>query len=206
MSSTTKFAGEDLLSLDEALSDLPPIQEDFEEQVQHAQEQLLKLRHEQEQVEKQKAELETLSKQQERFVEGRTELTERLNQSICVLEREAFEAEKRVEQFLHNKDAFVRHLEIIESFKPEEWPREDLRAELSKALSAIEEAECDYRSAMGRMSGFFGREGDDGATASIGGGIAMRGFSSWFFAGLAFTTPLMLFGLVALFMRILLAP
>ncbi len=208
MSSITEFTAEDTLSFeDDSLMEIPPINEDFEEKVQEAQEQLLKLRHEQEQLEKQKTELENLSRQQEKFVSGRTVLVEQLNRSISTLEREAFEAEKRVELFLHAKDSFGRHLELIESFNPEQWSREELRTELCRALSAIDDAETEYDTTMSRLSGFIqtkqgaslASELSSSGSASLTGPVGLpRDFTSSFLSGLAFTLPFMIFSLIAL--------
>lgn len=204
MSVTTEFAREDTLAFDDdSYMEIPAMNEDFEEKVQAAQEQLLKLRHEQEQLEKQKTELENLSRQQEKFVSGRTKLVEQLNRSVSAFEREAFEAEKRVELFLHAKDSFARHLEVIESFKPEQWSRKELRSELCRALSAIDEAETEYETSMSRLSGFVQtKQGAALASASAANHTGLAGlprdFTSSFLSGLAFTLPIMIFSLLAL--------
>ena len=205
MNSTTEFATDETLGFDDdSLMEIPPINEDFEEKVQEAQEQLLKLRHEQEVLEKQKTELENLSRQQEKFISGRTVLVEQLNRSISAFEREAFEAEKRVDLFLHAKDSFTRHLEVIESFKPEQWSREELRSELGRALSAIEDAETEYENSTSRLSGFTQTK-KGAALASSSSTTAHRAlaglpqdFVSSFLSGLAFTLPVMIFSLIAL--------
>ncbi|PYK36613.1 MAG: hypothetical protein DME60_14455, partial [Verrucomicrobia bacterium] len=72
--------------------------EHLESQVQKAQEQLLQLKRQQEQIEKQKRELEELSRRQEELERGRVEMTDKLTRSLVVLEREAYNAQKRLEQ------------------------------------------------------------------------------------------------------------
>lgn len=208
MSTTTQMPAEDLLPFHEdSIMEIPPINEDFNEKVHEAQEQLLRLRHEQDLIEKQKRELEELSRQQEKFVNGRTQLVDQFTRSIATLEREAFEAEKRVELYLHTKDSFTRHLDIIESFAPERWSREALRGELSRALSAIEEAETDYNSAKCRTAGLLESGYNGGATsgAAASGFAAPRSFKSWFLYGLAFTLPFMIFSVIALLLYLLLS-
>lgn len=207
MSATTELSSEDLLPFeDDSLMEIAPINENFDEKVHEAQEQLLRLRHEQELIEKQKAELEHLSRQQERFITGRTVLAEQMNRSIATLEREAFEAEKRVELYLHTKDSFVRHMEIIESFNPERWSRTELRSELSRALSAIDEAEMDFNTARSRMAGLLQSNSVGNQTVTGAGGLISRnsGFRSSFLNGLAFTLPAMIFSLMALLLYLLL--
>ena len=72
--------------------------EHLDSQVQKAQEQLLQLKRQQEQIEKQKRELEELSRRQEELERGRAEMTDRLTRSLVVLEREAYEAQTKMEQ------------------------------------------------------------------------------------------------------------
>ena len=200
---TREYIGEDLLPIeDEEAMDIAPINEDFEERVKEAQEQLLKLRHQQDLLERQKSELELLSQQQEKFVDGRATLSEKLHRGICKLEREAFEAEKRVEQFLHIKDVFARHLEIVESLNPESWSRTELRSELGRALVALAEAESDYQNSMSRAAGLLDRKFESAPGGPMPLADAMgngkNDFASWFLKGLAFTLPLVIFSFLGL--------
>ena len=72
--------------------------EALDTQVQRAQEQLLTLKRQQDQIEKQKCELEELSRRQDQLHQGKAEAIEKLTRAMVVLERETFDAEKRVEQ------------------------------------------------------------------------------------------------------------
>ena len=142
---------------DDELVILSPLSDEFDEKVQEAQEQLLHLRHQQELLEKQKAELEELKRKREKFVRGRAEATERLTKATSMLEREIFESQKRLEQFGATRDAFERHLEILDSIDPEDWSRDEMRNELSRALGAIDDAREEYTSEMARVSTMIGK-------------------------------------------------
>src|ERR1700745_4445534 len=72
--------------------------EHLDSQMQKAQEQLLQLKRQQEQIEKQKRELEELSRRQEELESGRTEMMDKLTRSLVVLEREAYNAQKRLQK------------------------------------------------------------------------------------------------------------
>src|ERR1700746_2721953 len=85
--------GEQMLELSEDEANSP---EHLDSQVQKAQEQLLQLKRQQEQIEKQKRELEELSRKQEELERGRTDMTDKLTRSLVVLEREAYNAQKRL--------------------------------------------------------------------------------------------------------------
>ena len=81
------------------LSEEEPLSpEHLDSQVQKAQDQLLQLKRQQDQIEKQKRELEELSRKQEELERGRAEMSDKLTRSLVVLEREAYDAQKRLEQ------------------------------------------------------------------------------------------------------------
>ena len=87
---------EPFLDLPEGQSSSPEM---LDSQVQRAQEQLLQLKRQQEQIEKQKRELEELSRKQEELEKGRSEMIDKLSRSLVIIERETYEAERRVGQF-----------------------------------------------------------------------------------------------------------
>src|SRR6202047_4463648 len=132
----------------EPFLDLPEEQaaspEMLDSQVQRAQEQLLQLKRQQELIEKQKRELEELSRKQEELEKGRSEMIEKLSRSLVVIERETYEAEKRVEQLKATANAFTQHLHSLERINPKSWNNGDLHRELSKALSAVDDARAEY--------------------------------------------------------------
>src|SRR5437867_4612610 len=96
----------------ELRGDETPTGEHLESQVQKAQEQLLQLKREQEQIEKQKRELEELSRRQEELDRGRAEMTDKLTSSLVVLERESYNAQKRVEKIRATRAMFGQMLEL----------------------------------------------------------------------------------------------
>src|SRR4026207_1612284 len=109
------------LSEDEAISP-----EHLDSQVQKAQEQLVQLKRQQEQIEKQKRELEELSRRQEELERGRAEMTDKLTRSLLGLEREAYNAQQRLEQIRSTRESFGQHLELIEAIDPRSWNSADL--------------------------------------------------------------------------------
>ncbi|HUF80019.1 MAG TPA: hypothetical protein VMN03_02705 [Burkholderiales bacterium] len=194
--------------------------DDFDEQVQFAQEQLLHLRHQQQLLEKQKSEIEELKVRRREFLDGRSQLVDRLSRAVVSLERETFEAQKRAGQFLQTKDAFERHLESLEQINPDDWSRAELRAELARALGLVDDARAEYQKAMARMHAIL--EEDAGVPApQVAAAVTLdadvgrptrpthgsdpREFGYWFRAGFAFTLPLVVFGLFALIVHLLFA-
>jgi DNA repair exonuclease SbcCD ATPase subunit len=195
---------EQMLELSE--DDLSP--EHLDSQVQKAQEQLLQLKRQQEQIEKQKRELEELSRRQDELEHGRAEMADKLTRSLVVLEREAYNAQSRLEQIRAAREGFGQHLELIEAIDPKSWNPSDLHKELSRALSTVDEARSVYNEQRSRLQAAGGNEGEaslpDVGTDSYQSNDG-RSFSQWFQIGVALTLPLIIFGAIALALFIWLA-
>jgi septal ring factor EnvC (AmiA/AmiB activator) len=172
--------------------------EHLDDQVQRAQEQLVQLKRQQEQIEKQKRELEELSRRQEQFQQGKTEMIDVFTRALVVLERQVYDAQKRVEQLRSINESFVQHLSIIESINPKAWENSDINKELNRALSAIEDARTEYTRSRAVISAETNEE-VLGAASSAGlpsyGEEPARDFMYWLKSGFAFTLPLLVLGL-----------
>jgi hypothetical protein len=174
--------------------------ENVDSKVKAAQEQLLDLRRQQEEIERQKQHLEALRVKQERFVVGKRDLVEKIGRSAGLVERELYDAQKRVEEFALTHDEFRRHLEILKSLQPEKWHRSQVSEELDSALAAIEDAESDFAKGIRRLHAMGPQEGMSAGTGSADdvNATAMPSFLSnaddlqtWLRRGFAFTLPLM---------------
>ncbi|NOY00420.1 MAG: hypothetical protein GXP30_11900 [Verrucomicrobia bacterium] len=134
MSSATKIDNQDVLIHfdDNPFEAVTPYQEDFEDQVHEAQEQLQELRQKQEAVERQKIELEDLHRKKDDFMKGRTEVSDKLSRCITALDREAVEAQKKADLYLDTKESFEHQLKIVQALRPEVWSRsESVNCEMS---------------------------------------------------------------------------
>ena len=176
--------------------------EHLDSQVQRAQDQLLQLKRQQEQIEKQKRELEELSRKQEELEHGRAEMSDKLTRSLVVLEREAYDTQKRLEQLRAMRESFGQHLELIEAIDPKSWNPADLHKELSRALSTVEGARVEYGQQRSRLQATDGGSESEAALPemepvfSAGG----RSFLQWLKIGFAFSLPFIIFGFIALFL------
>lgn len=170
-------------------------------QVQKAQEQLLALKRQQEQIEKQKRELEELSKRQEALHQGRAEMLEKFTRTGVILEREAFEAQKRVEQLREIYEAFHQHVQVLESIDPKRWEGADLNRELTKALSAIDDARAEYQKCLPKIQPEATVEELTGDEQPEGG--SSHDFLYWLKSGFAFTLPLLILGTIYLVIALL---
>ena len=178
--------------------------EHLDSQVQKAHEQLIQLKRQQEQIEKQKRELEELSKRQEQLQQGKTEMTEKFTRAIVSLERETYEAQKRVEQLKSIHESFSQHLSAIEAINPKNWENADINKELSKALSAVDDARADYAQSRTRINAESNQDVLEPAPSAAGADAAGYlevpdgEFRHWLKCGFAFTLPLLILGLILL--------
>jgi DNA repair exonuclease SbcCD ATPase subunit len=174
--------------------------ENVDSKVKAAQEQLQELRRQQEEIERQKQHLEALRIKQERFVAGKRDLVEKIGRSASMVERELYDAQKRVEDLAAIHDEFRRH--------QEKWHRSQVSEELDGALAAIDDAEGDYAKGIRRLHAMGPQEGvSAGGSNNLDDANApvMSAFSSnaddlkaWLRRGFAFTLPLMGTVLVAI--------
>ena len=184
--------------------------EHLDSQVQKAQEALVQLKRQQDQIEKQKRELEELSRRQEELERGRAEMSDKLTRSLVILEREAYDTQKKLEQLRATRESFGQHLELIEAIDPKSWNPAELHKELSRSLSTVDDARTEFSQQRSRLQASDDTDGDVGLPdiAAEGSGLLSggRSFSQWVLIGFAITLPLIIFGFVALMLFLWLAP
>lgn len=180
------------------------ISEDFSEQLNEAEEELLALRQREEEAKKRKQEIEDLRRKQERFLKGRVEVSGRLEKALSRLDRETFQTKKRLEMVAHVKENFTKHLEEIESLRPENWSRERLLSELVKGTAELEAADQDYFEAMAQLGlrmRPLGDEEEDEGMAQGGGELLdtpRERFIHWLLVGCAVSLPFAFWAIVVL--------
>jgi chromosome segregation ATPase len=190
---------EQMLELSEEESLSP---EHLDEQVQKAQEQLLQLKRQQEQIEKQKRELEELSRRQEELERGRAEMTDKLTRSLVVLEREGYDTQRRLEQVRAMRESFSEHLKLIEAIDPKSWNPSELHKELSRALSAVDDARAEFSHQRSRLQAT-DESAADAPLPEVAPELSQlagsgRSLVQWIQIGFAFSLPLIIFGFIAL--------
>lgn len=182
------FDPDPLLNLDAASA------EDIGKEVERTQNELNRLRLQLEDIEKEKERLENLKRRRQELEDGKAEMVDKLTRSLGTVQRETEDTQKRLEQLHAIAASFTAHLRYIESINPRAWTTDEMPKELSKAISAIEDARADYTKAMARL-GVETR--DDGQASAISPGeesveARQDGFGYWLRAGLAFTLPLLI--------------
>lgn len=173
--------------------------EDLESQVANSAQELDRLRMRQEELERERRELEDLRSKQEAYERGRRDVTERINQSLIMMENEQLRAQKLVETLQGTRDDFMGLLRGLETVDPESWPDDAVRAELAKALVIIDESRMEYNKGVTRVEALMDKERGKPNSASMllaGDSDAEPGFQTsfgfWLKAGLAFLLPLIL--------------
>ncbi|MEP6672926.1 MAG: hypothetical protein ABJF10_27430 [Chthoniobacter sp.] len=190
---------------DDQFLDLPEDEslagEHLDNQVQKAQEQLYALKRQQETIEKQKRELEELSRRQEQLQAGKAEMVDKFTRAVVVLERETYDAKKRVELLASIHESFSAHLDALDSINPKAWEGLDINKELTKSLSVVDDSRAEYSSSLPKISSNKESDGSDPVAASIGyqpeyTAVEQKDFMYWLKAGFAFTLPLFALGIL----------
>lgn len=172
--------------------------EDLGEEVQKTNTELQKLRTQLETIEKQKLRLEELKKRQEELENGRAEMLDKLTRSLGSVQRETEETQKRLEQLNTIHNSFTQHLRYIDSINPKLWGANELPKELSKAISAVEDARADYVKAQAKIAVEHPEEAASSSYEADYAPAEERDFLYWLKSGFAFTLPLQALGFLAL--------
>jgi len=169
------------------------------DQVQKAQEQLIHLKRQQDSIERQKRELEELSRRQEQLQTGRTEMVDHFTRALVVLERQAYDAQKKLEQLKSVHGSFIQHLDTIEAINPRNWEGLDINKELNRALSAVDDARAEYLRSRAVLDIIDVITPNSDFVASEESGIEQpEDFMHWLKIGTAFTLPLLVLGILYL--------
>lgn len=175
--------------------------DDINLKVQQAQTQLLELKRQQEEIERQRRELEELSRKQREFEDGRREILEKLTRGLVVLERQEFEIKREAEQIQLVRETFGEHLKEVEAIKPQDWQPGALQAELTRALAIIDQAQAVHGQARARLDALREEPLDtDGEAVTTD--PSRKNFGDMVRDGFAYSLPVILLGLVYLFILI----
>jgi len=178
--------------------------EHLDEQVQKAEQTEQTLRRQLEIIERQKRELEELSRRQEQLQTGKSEMVDRLTRALVILEREIYEANKRVELLQNLNVSFATHLETLETVNPKDWEGMDMNKELTRALANVDDARAEYSKSYPKIGVVTDQELNQesgGFTSDYSSG-GDKDFMGWMRAGFAFTLPLIILGIALIIVLI----
>jgi hypothetical protein len=135
-------------------------------------------------------------------------MCDKLTRSLVILEREAYDTQKKLEQLRGTRESFGQHLELIEGIDPKSWNPAELHKELSRALSTVDDARTEFSQQRSRLQANDETDGDVGLPDVAADGSEVRGgrsFTQWMQIGFAVTLPLIIFGFIALILFVWLA-
>jgi hypothetical protein len=123
-----------------------PTRAEVDLKVTEAQQKLAELKRAQEELERERAALEEL-RPPGRVQTGRQEMVHHLTRGLGLLEEAEFTARRDAEQMAKTLTDFREALAKVESIQEETWNKESFSVELTRALTAIENARMEWNSA-----------------------------------------------------------
>src|ERR1043165_3759639 len=124
-----------------------PSREEVDSRVSEAQQKLTELRRAQEELERERASLEETRRRQAEFQNGRQEMIHNLTRGVGLLEEAEFTARRDAEQMAKALADFRDALSKVEAIREEAWTAENSDVELTRALTAVENARMEWNSA-----------------------------------------------------------
>lgn len=125
----------------------PPSREELEAQTQATQQRLQELKQAQTRLEQERAALEEARRRRSEYHAGREEMIQHLTRGVGLLEEAEFEARQRAEQTLRTLSELRNHLEKVQALDDQTWTQESYAVELTRALTAIENARLEWNAA-----------------------------------------------------------
>jgi hypothetical protein len=178
-----------------------PTREEVDSRVVDAQQKLAELKRAQEELERERAALEETRRRQMEFQTGRQEMVHNLTRGLGLLEEAEFTARRDAEQMAKTVAEFRDALNKIEAVHEETWTKDTFNVELTRALTAIENARMEWNGARLKfpiLTGEKAAANAPGAPAAADPFAAgQRSFGELCKLGFALTWPLVLVVLAA---------
>jgi len=124
-----------------------PNREEVDRKVVEAQQKLAELKRAQDELERERASLEELRRRQNEFQTGRQEIIQNLTRGLGLLEEAEFNARRDAEQMAKTITDFRAALARVQAVRDEAWTRDNFTVELTRGLTAVENARMEWNSA-----------------------------------------------------------
>jgi len=179
-----------------------PTREEVDRKVVEAQQKLAELKRAQEELERERATLEELRRRQTEFQKGRQEIIHNLTRGLGLLEEASFNLRREAEQMNKTAGDFRAALTKVEAIHDETWTKENFNVELTRALTAVENARMEWNSARLKLPVLAGENAKkletETAPQPAPMPLATLSFGELCRIGLAITWPLLVVSLGAL--------
>jgi hypothetical protein len=124
-----------------------PTREEVEARVGDMHTKLAELRRAQEELERERADLEETRRRQAEFTKGRQEMEQHLTRGVGLLEEAEFAARRDAEQMAKALIDLREALAKMQAVQEESWTKDNFNTELTRALTAVENARMEWNSA-----------------------------------------------------------
>jgi hypothetical protein len=186
-----------------ALPQRAPTREEVDSRVAEAQQKLAELKRAQEELERERVGLEETRRRQIEFHTSRQEMIHNLTRGLGLLEEAEFGARRDAEQMAKALVDLRDALTKIEAVREESWTRDNFNVELTRALTALENARMEWNAARLKFPVLSGPVPGEAASAPASPAapaspLATGSFRELCRVGLALTWPLAAVGLLAL--------
>jgi hypothetical protein len=177
----------------------PPTHEELEARLSQTQQRIADLRRAQEALERERVALEEDRRRRHELRTGREEMLQNLTRGIGLLEKAEFEARRDAEQMAKTLAAFGEALANVQALNEETWTTENLNAEITRALTVVENARMEWNAARLKWTVLSGNaaEGAPVAPRPTAEWLAQRNLWELGRLGLALSWPLALAMLLA---------
>jgi hypothetical protein len=178
-----------------------PTREEVDSKVGETQQKLAELKRVQEELERERAALEETRRRQIEFQTGRQEVVQNLTRGTGLLEETEFAARRDAEQMAKSLADMREALAKVQALHEETWTQENFSVELTRALTAIENARMEWNAARLKFPALSGASANipaqeaDSAT-SMKSMLTTLSFGRLCKIGLALTWPLALVALL----------
>ena len=179
-----------------------PTREEVDSKVAEAQQKLTELKRAQEELERERSALEELRRRQLEFQNGRQEMVQSLTRGVGLLQEAEFAARRDAEQMAKSLADLRAALVKVEAVQEETWNKDNFQIELTRALTAIENARMEWNAARLKFPLLSGvtatTTSPEQSEAAVASPFAEKSFGPLCKLGLALTWPLAAVALVAL--------
>jgi hypothetical protein len=183
-----------------------PSREEVESKVGQMQEKLADLKRVQQELERERTALEETRRRQAELSTGREEMLQHLTRGIGLLEEAEFAARRDAEQMAKSLADLREAMSKIQSIHEEEWNKDNLNIELTRALTVLENARMEWNGARLKftiLSGTADASAQDGSDHSLPRALQQQSWPQLCKLGLALTWPIALAGLAIVLVLLL---
>ncbi len=181
---------------DSSSASRPPTREELDSRVSDAQQQLAELKRKQDELERERAALEEARRRRVELQTGREEMLHHLARGLVLLEEAELRSRRDAEQMAKSLAGLRESLDKVRAISEESWTAEAYNIELTRALTAIENARMEWNGARLKwpvLDGALAAAGGEGTAsgpAKIQGHfLGARSFSELCRLGFALTWP-----------------